>query len=131
MKTIFYVKIPQIFKTGKYTVEIPGFPAEVAPKNPEFASTKVAAIQRATELLEGIFLNCISKSEPIPSQIVNNTAGLEPIAIDEYLAFVLWLCLERAKKNYPKVKLRNFFQFLLEIINDWSFLNSATRQCEQ
>ena len=99
MKTIFYAKICQISKTGKYTIEIPGFPAEVAPENPEFAVTKVAAIQRATELLEGIFQACISNSEPIPSQTVNNTAGLEPIVIDEYLAFVLWLRLERAKRR--------------------------------
>ena len=104
MKTIFYAKICQISKTGKYTIEIPGFPAEVAPKNPEFAATKAEAVQVATKLLEGIFLDCISNSEPIPSQTVNNTAGLEPIVIDEYLAFVLWLRLERAKRNLSQIQ---------------------------
>ena len=99
MKTIFYAKICQISETEKYTIEIPGFPADMAPVNPEFAATKAEAIQRATELLEEIFLNCISNSEPIPCQTVNNTAGLEPIVIDEYLAFVLWLRLERAKRK--------------------------------
>ena len=99
MKTTFYAKISQISKTGKYTIEIPGFPADMAPENPEFAATKAEAVQVATKLLEGIFHSCISNSEPIPSQTVNNTTGLEPIVIDEYLAFVLWLRLERAKRN--------------------------------
>ena len=104
MKTNFYAKISQISKTGKYTIEIPGFPAEVAPENPEFAATKVAAIQRATELLEGIFLNCISNSEPIPSQNVNSTAGLESITINSALAFALWLRGERTKKNLSQAQ---------------------------
>ena len=99
MKTIFYAKISRNSKTRKYSIEIPGFPAEVAPKTPAFAATKVAAIQIATELLEGIFQACISNSEPIPRQTVNNIARLEPIVIDEYLAFVLWLRLERAKRK--------------------------------
>ena len=99
MKTIFYAKISQNSKTGKYTIEIPGFPADVAPTNPESAATKAEAVEISAKLLEGIFLNCISNSEPIPSQNVNNTAGLEPIVIDEYLAFVLWLRLERAKRK--------------------------------
>lgn len=104
MKTTFYAKISQISKKGKYAIEIPGFPADVAPENPEFAPTKAEAVQVATKLLEGIFQSCISNSEPIPSQNVNNTAGLEPIVIDEYLAFVLWLRLERAKRNLSQIQ---------------------------
>ena len=107
MKTNFYAKISQISKTGKYIIEIPGFPAEVAPQNPEIAPTKVAAIQIATELLEGIFLNCISKGEPIPRQITNNTAGLEPITINSALAFALWLRGERAKKKMSQSQAAN------------------------
>ena len=98
MKTNFYAKISQISKTRKYTVEIPGFPANVAPESLAFAQTEVDSIQIATELLEGLFLNCINKSEPIPSQTVNNTAGMEPITINSALAFALWLRGEHKKK---------------------------------
>ena len=99
MKTNFYAKISQISKTGKYTTKYRVSQQTWPRKAPLLPKQKSIRFQIATDILEGIFWGCISNSEPIPSQTVNSTTGLEPVTIDNALAFLLWLGQERAKKK--------------------------------
>ena len=99
MKTFFYAKITYNSDDQVYYVGFPGFPSGADPEMATFGETEAHAHQMAKECLEGLLQCYIEDGDPIPDQKAVDKTGLVPIAIDECLAFALWLRWQRAQRG--------------------------------
>ncbi len=99
MKREYHVKIYYDQEDQVFYVGIPGFPAGVSPDCTTFGETEEHAREMAKECIELMLEGYLEDRVAIPTQQGIDTEGLVPIAIDDCLAFALWLRQQRLERG--------------------------------